>query len=191
MPASETSSQPDSPSPELALATTERPKAAPTQAELDGVIRKRVYAAMALGLAPLPLLDLVGFYAIQIELAKALAQKYEVPFKEDRAKALIGALLGSVLPIALAPAAFSLAKLLPIVGQTLAASSLSLVGGAATYAMGQVFAKHFASGGALLQCDAGPLREAFKKSFEEGKTLVGKLGKKKTAQDLDEPKPAN
>ena len=51
--------------------------------EIDAIIRKRVYGSVALGLAPIPLLDLIGLYAIQVDLVRALANKYGVPFKAD------------------------------------------------------------------------------------------------------------
>lgn len=160
-------------------------KAAVSQCEIDALIRKRVYAAIALGLAPLPLVDLVGLYGIQVELVSALAHKYEVPFKKDMAKTLIGSLVGSVLPVAAAPAFFSLFKLIPIIGWSASATTMSIIGGASTYAVGRVFDKHFASGGTLLQADTGALREAFKEKYEEGKSFVSKMGNKKApaAQD--------
>ena len=91
-----------------------------SQDEIDALIRKRVYGAMALGLAPVAVLDLVGLFAIQVELVSALAKKYDVPFSKERAKNLIGSLLGSALPVALGPAAFSLLKAIPLIGMSCA-----------------------------------------------------------------------
>lgn len=129
-----------------------------TQCEIDSLIRKRVYAAIALGLAPLPLVDLVGLYGIQVELVSALARKYGVPFKQDMVKALVGSLVGSVLPVAAAPTFFSLFKLIPVIGWSTSATTMSIIGGAATYAVGRIFDRHFASGGNLLQADTEKLR---------------------------------
>lgn len=153
----------------------------PPDWEVDAIIRKRVYGALGLGLIPIPLVDLAGLYALQVELVYALAKKYDVPFKPDRVKTLVVSLVGSVLPVSLAPAVASLCKLIPIVGWTTGAISLSAVGGACTYAVGRVFAQHFALGGSLLNLDKEKLQKPFARAFEEGKAFVGNLGKKDEA----------
>jgi uncharacterized protein (DUF697 family) len=151
--------------------------------EIDAIIRKRVYAAMALGLAPVALLDLVGLFAIQTELVNALAKKYDVPFSKDKAKNLLGSLLGSTLPVALGPAAFSLLKAIPLVGMTVGAATMTIIGGASTYAVGRVFNRHFASGGDLIDVDAGKLKESFRTYYNEGKQYVKGLRKKPAATE--------
>ncbi|HWR03457.1 MAG TPA: DUF697 domain-containing protein [Humidesulfovibrio sp.] len=148
------------------------------QCEIDALIRKRVYGAMALGLAPVAVLDLVGLFAIQVELVNALAKKYDVPFSKDKAKNIIGSLLGSALPVALGPAAFSLLKLIPLIGMTAGAATMTIMGGASTYAVGRVFNRHFASGGTLLDMDAGKLKESFRTYYNDGKQYVKGLRKK-------------
>lgn len=145
--------------------------------EIDAIIRKRVYGAMALGLAPIAVLDLVGLFAIQTELVSALAKKYDVPFSKDKAKSIIGTLLGSALPVALGPAAFSLLKAIPLVGMTAGAATMSIMGGGATYAVGRIFNRHFASGGTLLDMDAAKLKESFRTYYDEGKQYVKNLRK--------------
>jgi len=154
----------------------EAPLVAPC--EVDALIRKRVYGAMALGLAPVAVLDLVGLFAIQVELVNALAKKYDVPFSKDKTKNLIGSLVGSALPVALGPAAFSLLKAIPIVGMTAGAATMCIMGGASTYAVGRVFNRHFASGGNLLDMDAGKLKDSFRSYYDEGKQYVKGLRKK-------------
>jgi uncharacterized protein (DUF697 family) len=162
----------------LEAPVAEEPKAPIPQHEIDEIIRKRVYGAVALGMAPVPLLDLVGLYAIQVELVRALAEKHGVPFRADLTKTLLGSLVGTVLPVGLAPAFFSLFKLIPVIGWTASASTLCIVGGASTYAVGRVFEKHFASGGTLLNVETDKIGAAFKEKYEEGKSFVGKLRKK-------------
>jgi len=155
--------------------------------EIDALIRKRVYASIALGMAPVPLLDLAGLYAIQLELVHALAKKYDVPFRAEIAKPLIGSLIGSVLPVSIVPIAAYLFKFIPVIGWTTSAVTVSVVGGASTYALGRVFNKHFASGGTLLGADTEKLRASFATKYEEGKEFVGKLRRKKGASAADAP----
>lgn len=148
------------------------------QCEVDALIRKRVYGAMALGLAPVAVLDLVGLFAIQVELVNALAKKYDVPFSKDRTKNLVGSLVGSALPVALGPVAFSLLKAIPLIGMTAGAATMTIMGGASTYAVGRVFNRHFASGGTLLDMDAGKVKDSFRSYYNEGKQYVKGLRKK-------------
>lgn len=147
--------------------------------EIDGIIRRRVYAAIALGLAPLPVVDIVGLTAIQIDLVRALAKKYGVPFKKNVTKSIISALVGSILPVGVAPLFAGMIKLVPYIGLTTGAVSISILGGASTYAVGRVFNKHFATGGTLLDVDAGKLKDGFKDQYEKGKSYVSSIKKKK------------
>lgn len=140
--------------------------------EIDAIIRKRVYASMALGLAPIPIIDLAGLTFIQIELVHSLAQRFGVPFRSDLAKTIICSLLGSVLPTSLAPALASLAKFIPIIGWSTSAVSMSLLGAGATYALGKIFTQHFESGGTLLDFNVDKVRSAFQSKFKEGKEIA-------------------
>jgi uncharacterized protein (DUF697 family) len=156
-----------------------------SQTEIDAMIRKRVYAAMALGLAPIPLVDLFGLFALQIELVRSLAKKYEVPFKDNRVKSLVASLVGGIVPVGAAPLFASLVKVVPFVGFTTGAASMSILGGASTYAVGNVFAKHFASGGTLLDLKVEKVQAGFKEQYEKGKGYVSTLKKKSVTEDAD------
>jgi uncharacterized protein (DUF697 family) len=138
---------------------------------------------MALGLAPVAVLDLVGLFAIQTELVNTLAKQYGVPFSKDRAKNLVGTLLGSAFPVALGPAAFSLLKAIPLVGMTAGAATMCIMGGASTYAVGRIFNRHFASGGTLLDMDAGKLKDSFRSYYDEGKQYVKNLRKQSPKEE--------
>ena len=151
--------------------------------EIDSVIRKRVYAAMALGLAPIPLVDLIGLGAIQIDLVRVLAKKHDVVFRKNIVKTLIAALMGGILPVGSAPLFASVVKFVPFVGLTTGAVSLSLLGGASTYAVGKVFEKHFASGGTLLDVETEKIKTGFKEQYKKGKEFVAS---KKTKTESDD-----
>lgn len=140
--------------------------------EIDAIIRKRVYASMVVGLAPIPLLDLAGTGIIQVEMVRALAKRYGVPFRANAVKTIISSLVGGALPVATAPAVASLVKFIPLIGWTTAGVSMSLLNGAVTYALGSVFALHFASGGMLLDFDADKLRGVFQSKLREGQTVA-------------------
>lgn len=171
------------PAQDLASATPPQETVCVSQCEIDAIIRKRVYGAMALGLAPIALLDLVGLFAIQTELVSALAKKYEVPFSQNKARNIIGTLLGSALPVALGPVAFSLFKAVPLVGMTAGAATMSIMGGGSTYAVGRIFNRHFASGGTLLDMDASKVKENFRSYYAEGKQYVKNLRKQTPTEE--------
>jgi uncharacterized protein (DUF697 family) len=132
------------------------------------VIKKYDFYAGGWGLLPLPIVDVVALFAVQRKLVRKLAAIYEVPFSEERAKAVIAPLLGSIIPTGLAWGSFgSLVKSLPLVGPLLGALTMPLLGGAATHALGRTFVQHFESGGVLLDFDPVRAREHFHHHFQE------------------------
>lgn len=144
-------------------------------AKANDIVRNRVYWSMGAGLVPIPIVDMAALLAIQLEMVSKLAKLYEQSFRRDIAKSAIVALLGSVIPTLAAGPMASLLKLIPVIGYTTGAVSMSLIGGAGTYAVGKVFTKHFESGGTLFDFDPTKTKEEFTKSFEEGKGVVGEM----------------
>ncbi len=133
------------------------------------IVRTRVYWALGIGLVPIPVVDFAGLMAVQLEMLSRLSRLYGVPFRKDLGKNIIASLVGSVVPpLAAAPLA-SMLKLIPVIGYTTGAVSMSLVGGACTYALGRVFTKHFSMGGTLFDFDVEASKEEFKQQYEEGK----------------------
>lgn len=120
---------------------------------------------------PLPLLDIVLISGIQVKMVYELAKQYEQPFDESRAKSLIGALIGSLVPYGVASSGVmgglaSLTKAIPVVGPLLTWTFCPALASASTYAVGKVFEQHFATGGTLLTFDAEKMREYFQKEFD-------------------------
>ena len=163
--------------------------AMPSDCEIDAIIRKRVYAAIGVGFVPVPLVDLAGLTAIQLELIHALAKAYGVEFQKERVKSIISSLCGGVLSVAMVPFFASVFKSIPVIGTTAGGATISIVGGASTYAIGQVFDRHFREGGNLLNLDAQEAKTYFKTKLEEGKNLVSKMkpGKKEDPAQAPEP----
>ena len=89
----------------------------------------------------------------------------------------------------------SLIKAIPFIGQTTSAITMPIVAGAATYAVGKVFQRHFASGGTVSDFDPKKSKGFFKEKYEEGKAIAAehlnndKSAKSKEAEKKkDEPK---
>lgn len=142
------------------------------KAKADEIVRKRVYAAVGAGFVPVPIFDVLALTGIQIEMVHKLANLYDIPFKKDVVKTAITALAGGVIPVAATPMVASLIKLVPIVGYTTSAVTMSITGGAATYAIGKVFTQHFEVGGTLLNFNADEVKEYYEEKFKEGEKVA-------------------
>jgi uncharacterized protein (DUF697 family) len=154
----------------------EPPKQGDPAAALN-IIKRNALWAMGVGLVPLPVLDVVGVSAIQLKMVSELAGHHRVPFSETDARSLIGALVSGIGSVAVAGVALSLLKFVPLVGQTAAAVAMPATMGAATYAMGKVFMRHFGGGGTLRDLDTEAVREYFRQEFEAAKEIVRDLRK--------------
>lgn len=136
-------------------------------AEADAIVRKYMNWSFAGGLVPLPVVDVVAVSGVQTKMLLDLAKLYDIPFKANIAKELVGTLLGSALPSAATGGAFALGiKSIPVVGTALGVLTMPALSVAATYAVGRVFIAHFESGGTLLDFDAARMREHFRAEFE-------------------------
>ncbi|MDV7402156.1 SHOCT domain-containing protein, partial [Arthrospira platensis SPKY1] len=67
--------------------------------------------------------------------------------------------------------------------------TVSAFAGASTYALGEVFKKHFETGGTILDFDPARLRKLYKEKFEKGKKIVEewRQQEKKDAEIADTP----
>ena len=137
------------------------------------VSRYALYAAGG-GLIPVPTLDIAAIVAVQIKMVADLSKLYDVPFSQDRAKTVVTALIGGVLPGALAGGSLAVLgtviKLVPIVGTAIGAVTTSAFAYALTLAVGKVFTLHFETGGSLLNFEPEKVRAHFEKEFKGAKT---------------------
>jgi len=164
--------------------TAATPEPEPTTPEArhaaaERLVRNYTLGGMAVGLVPIPLVDLAGLVAVQLKMLHGLARLYDIAFRADLGRSAVASLVGGVLPTAAAPAlAFSLGKVIPLSGQILGAGAQTLLAGAATYAIGKVFIQHFAAGGTFLTFDPEAVRDHFQQQFEAGKQVAAELSPK-------------
>jgi uncharacterized protein (DUF697 family) len=116
----------------------------------------------AAGLIPVPFVDLATVGGVQIQMLGRLSRIYDVPFSENRGKALIAALAGAMLPASSGLGAASLVKSVPIAGSVVSALAMPTLSAGATYAIGMAFIEHFASGGTLLDFNPPYYRDFIK-----------------------------
>ena len=139
--------------------------------EAEKIIKNHALYAAGGGLIPIPLLDFVAVTGIQIDLVQDLCELYYVDFYRSQGKSVISAFVGT----SLASIGSSLIKAIPGFGSVLGGVSMSVLSGATTYAIGQVFAKHFQEGGTMEDLDVEKFRAFYKRKVEEGKKIVQEM----------------
>jgi uncharacterized protein (DUF697 family) len=123
--------------------------------------RFAIWAGVA-GLIPLPIVDVVAVGGLQIQMLRRLSQIYGVAFSENRGKAVIASLAGSMIPATSGIGAASALKTVPIIGMLVSGFVMPVLSAGATYAIGKAFIQHFASGGTLLDFNPPDYRDFIK-----------------------------
>ncbi|MBM4313199.1 MAG: DUF697 domain-containing protein [Deltaproteobacteria bacterium] len=139
----------------------------------DNIIKKYVILAMGAGLIPSALVDVVAVTVLEVKMIGDLAGAYRIPIPHRlvRYKVLIS-LIASLGSVYLSIRMHTALKDAPVVGYLFSAGMLSITGGAAVYAVGKIFQKHYESGGTFLSSDNSVLRRYFKEKYQEGKKVV-------------------
>lgn len=146
----------------------------------DTVVRNHVIWSMGASfIVPIPVADVFAVSALQLDMIRQLCRVYDKDFSETQGKAIVTSLTSSTLARA---GARSLIKLIPGIGTIIGGVTLSMFNGASTYALGEVFSKHFASGGTILDFDTDRLKKVYKEKFEKGKKVAEELRKEEGAR---------
>lgn len=162
----------------------------------ETIIRNHVLWSMGAGLIPVVVADVFAVSALQLDMIRQLARVYNIDFSETQGKAIVTSLTSATIARITAG---SVAKLIPVVGSVVGGISNSIFAGASTYALGEVFKKHFDSGGTFLDFDTSRLSKMYKEKFEKGKKVakqwqedekIRKKGPEDTSDTVQEAKPA-
>lgn len=156
----------------------------------DTVIRNHVVASMGFGFIPIPVADVFAVSAAQLDMIRQLCRVYDIDFKETQGKAVVSALTTSALAKI---GAVSLTKMIPIVGSFIGGFTNAALAGATTYAVGEVFKRHFEMGGTILDFDTERMKKVFQEKFEKGKQVAQDLKDEQTGfkMNKDAPTPSN
>ncbi|MBT8231251.1 MAG: DUF697 domain-containing protein [Saprospiraceae bacterium] len=139
----------------------------------NSIIKNHMIWSMGAGFIPIPIADFFAVSAIQLDMIRQLSKVYEVNFKETEGKAVITALTGS----GLARLGARAVKIIPGVGSMLGGITLAVLSGGSTYALGEVFKKHFETGGTFLDFDPSRLKKYYDEKFEKGKQMAREMEK--------------
>lgn len=144
--------------------------------QADSLIQTQVMVSMGAGLVPIPILDIAAVTAVQLDLVKQLSQVYGVQHQGGMVdKGLVTALTGSIF----ARIGASFIKVIPVVGSMLGGVSMAIMSGASTYAVGQVFKRHFEAGGDFSNFNPASARSLFDEEYERGKHMAEEWKKEK------------
>ena len=151
-------------SPETGQATAETPEQRhETAAKL--VDRFSLWSGVG-GLIPLPFVDVLAVGGLQLQMLRRLSQIYDVQFSENRGKAVIASLAGTMIPVTSGMGAASALKGVPLLGMIASAFVMPVLSAGATYAIGKAFVQHFESGGTLLDFNPPDYKEFIKAQKE-------------------------
>lgn len=144
----------------------------PEALHAESTVKSHVIAAMGIGTLPLPLFDGAALIALQLRMIERISRRYGHDFSEKAARSTVLALLGGSLSVVAGLGAGSLLKAVPGIGWALGGLGLPALAGAATYALGRTYIRHFEEGGTILDLDAETLRAYFDEQFRRGKAVV-------------------
>ncbi|MBK8506419.1 MAG: DUF697 domain-containing protein [Saprospiraceae bacterium] len=146
------------------------------------IVKSHVVYSLGAGLVPIPLLDIAAVSVVQLDMLKQLAKVYGQDFKESAGKGWISAITGSTM----ARMGASLVKAIPGIGSILGGITMSVLSGASTYAIGQVFIWHFSTGGNFMDFNFDKAREIYEREFEEGKRVAKDMDKEKNGSLVED-----
>lgn len=153
--------------------------------QANKTVKNYMWWSVGASLIPVPYLDLVAVSGVQLKMLADISKVYGVEFHEERGKAIVAALLGSIVPSALSfgPMA-SVLKAVPLVGPLVGLPSLAAFCAGSTYALGKVFIQHFECGGTLLTFDPAKVKEYFQRAYAGARSAVADMRTEKQAEAI-------
>jgi uncharacterized protein (DUF697 family) len=147
--------------------------------QAKGVMFKYMWGNAAVGMIPIPILDIFTVGGVQLAMLKKISTIYGVEFSRDFLKPLIAAFVGAVGYDLVGKGIFmGLAKFIPPYGIIAGVLSFPVLAAASTYAVAKVFIQHFEAGGTLLDLEPEKMKTYFAEYYKEGLDVAAKLGEK-------------
>jgi uncharacterized protein (DUF697 family) len=122
---------------------------------------------------PNSLLEYAAISGIQLKMLHDLSRIYDIPFKADGVKVIIGSILGGSVAYFLSDLYSNWVKVIPVVGKPIAFLSEPAMAYLTTYAVGFVFLEHFENNGSFQDIELEQIKKSIKlKISEKYKELV-------------------
>ena len=131
-------------------------------------IQQHMCGAFAVGLIPLPFIDIAALTLVQLHLVRKISKIYRVPFFHNGVRNMVSSLLAGAFPAVVGPSVASTARMVPGIGVPLGVISVPFVAAASTYALGELFVQQFESGGNLLTLEIERAKSRFSGLFARG-----------------------
>jgi len=151
--------------------------------EVSKIIRKSVYAAMGIGIVPIPFFNLAAVSTSSIIMIKKLSELYGIEFKEGVARKIITAVIGAGVGTLASEPVASVLSAVPLIGLPLAVATKPAINGMTTYALGRMFVTHFEEGGGFVSVNIEAMKDSFSSAFKNSRDWLGETikGKEKEA----------
>lgn len=144
------------------------------EGQVDKIIQNHVLYSMGLGIIPIPLVDIVGVTATQVDMISQIGGLYGKKFSDIAGKSFIASTTGA----SLARIGASFIKAIPGIGSVIGGVSMSIMSGASTYAIGQVCKRFFEDGLDLEDIDEDLAKTIYEEELEKGKKVASDLKSK-------------
>lgn len=155
--------------------------------QVDKIINNHVLFSVGLGIIPIPLVDIAGVTATQLDMISQIGSVHWKNFSDISGKSFIASTAGATA----ARFGASFIKAIPGIGSVIGGLSMSIMSGASTYAIGQVAHRFFRDGLELEDIDADLAKSIYKEEFEKGKKVASDLKSKKDQEDNQANDPAS
>lgn len=143
------------------------------QSAAQQLVNSSTILAVAAGALPVPVWDVIAVTSVQLKMLADVSAVYGVPFTDNLGKSAVASLVGGMAPDLIARGAFgAFFKTLPGIGSIVGALAVPALAGGCTYAVGQVFIKHYESGGTLLTFSAKDFQTVFASEVKAGMKKV-------------------
>lgn len=127
----------------------------------QSIVDKHAAWSSALGMVPVPVVDVVGISGAQVRMIAALSTLYGVPFSDNWIRTILGVTLGSMTPWAITGSVLSFfVKPLRGIGIVTGIAGMAGFSNVATRTLGVLFIEHFEAGGNLADVDSKQMRLA-------------------------------
>lgn len=121
---------------------------------------------VAAGAVPVPVVDLAALAVVQTKMVTELAELYGETVSLESVQALVGVLIGVVVPKSASTLLTQLlVNVLPGVAGLVGLTSMAAFSGFGTYALGRVFIRYFEGGGRLHGISAQAIRQELEREF--------------------------
>lgn len=149
---------------------------------IDKIINNHVLYSMGLGIIPIPLVDIAGVTATQLDMLSQIGSVHGKNFSDISGKSFIASTAGATV----ARLAASFLKAIPGIGSIIGGVSMSIMSGASTYAIGQVAHRFFRDGLELEDIDAELAQSIYEEEFEKGKKVASDMNSTKNGSPTGE-----